>query len=163
MTRKRGCQQLQTFWEHEQANTRQILRANRAKVKILRPVKNFNGPFITPTTTFVKFKLFKDQPFHYHPAKNLDMCNDWFYMVTSLLKITRFTIISKSKCFKIHPPLWELGVYKKRLQEVYCRFEISRTLRAAKDERYLLSCLTTVHHSLFLRPHHSWIHGEFEI
>ena len=48
----------------------------------------------------------------------------------------------------------------RRLQEVYCRFEIRRTLRAAKDKRHLLSCLTTVHHCLFLRPHHSWIHGE---
>ena len=26
----------------------------------------------------------------------------------------------------------------RRLQEVYCRFEIRRTLRAAKDERHLL-------------------------
>ena len=49
----------------------------------------------------------------------------------------------------------------RRLQEVYCRFEIRRTLRAAKDERHLLRCLTTVHHCLILR---SWIHGEiFEI
>ena len=48
-----------------------------------------------------------------HSAKNLEMCKDWFYMVTSLLKITRFTIISKSKCFWIHPRLQELGVYKK--------------------------------------------------
>ena len=48
----------------------------------------------------------------------------------------------------------------RRLQQVYWRrFEIRRTLRAAKDERHLLSCLTTVHHCLFLRPHHSWIHG----
>ena len=30
-------------------------------------------------------------------TKNLEMYKDWFY--TSLLKITRFTIISKSKCF----------------------------------------------------------------
>ena len=49
----------------------------------------------------------------------------------------------------------------RRLQEVYQRrFEIRRTLRAAKDERHLLSCLTTVYQCLFLRPHHSWIHGE---
>ena len=59
-------------------------------------------------------------------------------MVTSLLKITWFTIIRKSKCFYIHPRLWELGVYKKRFREVYCRFEIRRTLWAAKDERHLL-------------------------
>ena len=51
----------------------------------------------------------------------------------------------------------------RRLQGVYCRFEI-RILRAAKDERHLLSCLTTVHHCLFPRPHHGWIHEEiFEI
>ena len=56
----------------------------------------------------------------------------------------------------------------RRLQRVYFRFGI-RTLRAAKDERHLLSRLTTVHHCLFLRPHHSSlihsiIHGEiFEI
>ena len=43
----------------------------------------------------------------------------------------------------------------RRLQEVNCRFEIRRTLRAAKDERHLLSSLMTVDHSLFLRPHHS--------
>ena len=52
----------------------------------------------------------------------------------------------------------------RRLQEIYCRFEIRRTLRAAKDERHLLSSLMTVDHSLFLRPYHSWINGEiFEI
>ena len=48
----------------------------------------------------------------------------------------------------------------RRLQEVYCPFEIRRTLGAAKDKRHLLSSLTTVHSCLFLRPHHSWIHGE---
>ena len=48
----------------------------------------------------------------------------------------------------------------RRLQEIYCRFEIRRTLRAAKDERHLLSSLMTVDHSLFLRPYHSWINGE---
>ena len=47
-----------------------------------------------------------------------------------------------------------------RLQEVYCRFENRRTLRAAKDKRHLLSCLTTVHHCRFLRPYHRWIRGE---
>ena len=56
----------------------------------------------------------------------------------------------------------------RRLQEVFSRitlrFEIRRALRAAKDERHLLSSLMTVDHSLFLRPYHSWINGEiFEI
>ena len=37
---------------------------------------------------------------------------------------------------------------------------VSKTLRAAKDERHLLSCLTTFHHYLFLRRHHGWIHEE---
>ena len=35
--------------------------------------------------TFVKFKLFQDQSFQNHSAKNLEICKDWFY--TSLLKI----------------------------------------------------------------------------
>ena len=80
-----------------------------------------------------------------HSPENLEMCKDWFYMVTSLLKITRFTIISKSKGFWIHPRLQELGVYKKFLQEVYCCFEIRKTLWVAKDKRHLLSCLMTLH------------------
>ena len=46
-----------------------------------------------------QFKLFQDQRFQKHSVKNLEMCKDWFYMVTSLLKITWFTTISKSKCF----------------------------------------------------------------
>ena len=54
--------------------------------------------WLKQTTTFVKFKLFQDQRFQNHSAKNLEMCKDWFYMITSLLKITRFLIISKSKC-----------------------------------------------------------------
>ena len=52
----------------------------------------------------------------------------------------------------------------RRLQDVYCRFEIRRMLRAAKDNRHLLSCLTAVRRCPFLRPHQSRIHGEiFEI
>ena len=55
---------------------------------------NYNNKFLTDwlkqTTTFVKLKLFQDQRFQNHSAKNLEMCKDWFYMVTSLLKITRF-------------------------------------------------------------------------
>ena len=47
--------------------------------------------WLKQTTTIAKFKLFQDQRFQ--------MCKDSFYMVTSLLKITRFTIISKSRCF----------------------------------------------------------------
>ena len=48
----------------------------------------------------------------------------------------------------------------RRLQEVYCPFEIRTTLGAAKDKRHLLSCLTAVHSCLFLRPHQSWIGGD---
>ena len=44
--------------------------------------------------TFVKFKLFQDQHFENHSAKNMEMCKDWFHI--SLLKITSFTIIGKS-------------------------------------------------------------------
>ena len=42
--------------------------------------------WLKETTTFVKFKPFEDQRFQNHLAKNLEMCKDWFYMVTSLLK-----------------------------------------------------------------------------
>ena len=41
--------------------------------------------WLKQTTTFVKFKLFQDQRFQNHSAKNLEMCKDWFR--TSLLKI----------------------------------------------------------------------------
>ena len=36
------------FWEHEQARTRLNFASNLSKAEILRAVKNFNGPFITP-------------------------------------------------------------------------------------------------------------------
>ena len=44
------------------------------------------------------------------------------------------------------------------LQEVYCRFEIRRTLGAAKDERHLLTSLMTVDHSLFLSTSYGYFH-----
>ena len=36
------------FGEHEQASTRLNFASKSSKGKILRAVKNFNGPFITP-------------------------------------------------------------------------------------------------------------------
>ena len=45
MTRKRACEQLQKFGEHEQASSGLNCAS---KGKILPAVKNFNGPFITP-------------------------------------------------------------------------------------------------------------------
>ena len=52
------------------------------------------------------------------------------------------------------------GFYKKYTAVL----EIRREPFEQREIRHLLSCLTTVHHCLFLRPHHSWIHGEsFEI
>ena len=50
LTRKRACEQLQKFGEHEQASTRLNFASKSSKGKILRAVKNFNGPFITPNT-----------------------------------------------------------------------------------------------------------------
>ena len=44
----RACEQLQKFGEHEQASTRLNFASKSSKGKILRAVKNFNGPFITP-------------------------------------------------------------------------------------------------------------------
>ena len=57
LTRKRGCQQLQTFWEHEQASTRLNFVSNSSKGKILRAVKNFNGSFITPSLRLTDHKF----------------------------------------------------------------------------------------------------------
>ena len=53
--------------------------------------------WLKKTTTFVKFKLFQDQSFQNHSAKNLEMYKYSFH--ASLLKITRFITISKSKGF----------------------------------------------------------------
>ena len=47
----RACEQLQKFGEHEQASTRLNFASNSSKGKILRAVKNFNGPFFTPHIT----------------------------------------------------------------------------------------------------------------
>ena len=68
----------------------------------------------------------------------------------------------------LHQPVKDSFVYSNQQKlvflESYCRFEIRKMLWAAKDERHLPSCLVTVHHFLFLRPHHGWIHKElFEI
>ena len=49
LTRKRACEELQKFGEHEQVSTRLNFASKSSKGKILRAVKNFNGPFITPT------------------------------------------------------------------------------------------------------------------
>ena len=46
------CEQLQKFGEHEQASTRLNFASKSSKGKILRVVKNFNGPFITPLIDF---------------------------------------------------------------------------------------------------------------
>ena len=43
----------QKFGEHEQASTRLNFASKSSKGKILRAVKNFNGPLITPKNTRV--------------------------------------------------------------------------------------------------------------
>ena len=46
----------------------------------------------------------------------------------------------------------------KARQEVSCCFETRRTIGAAKERYYLLSCFITIHHCLFLRPPaHDWL------
>ena len=47
LTRKRACEQLQKFGEHEQASNRLNFASKSSKGNILPAVKNFNGPFIT--------------------------------------------------------------------------------------------------------------------
>ena len=49
LTRKQACEQLQKFGEREQASPRLNFASKSSKDKILLVVKNFNGPFITPT------------------------------------------------------------------------------------------------------------------
>ena len=44
----RACE-TQKFGEHEQASTRLNFASKSSKGKILRAVKNFNGPFVTPS------------------------------------------------------------------------------------------------------------------
>ena len=44
----RACEQLQKFGKHEQGSTRLNFASKSSKGKILRAVKNFHGPFITP-------------------------------------------------------------------------------------------------------------------
>ena len=43
-----SLQATQKFGEHEQESTRLNFASKSSKGKILRAVKNFNGPFITP-------------------------------------------------------------------------------------------------------------------
>ena len=45
----RACEQRKKFGEDEQASTSLNFASKSSKGKILRAVKNFNGPFITPT------------------------------------------------------------------------------------------------------------------
>ena len=54
----RACEKLQKFGEHEQASTRLNFANKSSKGKILRAVKNFNGPFITPNYLLLGDKLF---------------------------------------------------------------------------------------------------------
>ena len=44
-----SLQATQKFGEHEQASARLNFASKSSKGKILRAVKNFNGPFITPS------------------------------------------------------------------------------------------------------------------
>ena len=50
----RACEQLQKVGQHEQASSRLNFASKSSKGKILLAVKNFNGPFITPTKTKTK-------------------------------------------------------------------------------------------------------------
>ena len=70
-------------------------------------VQTFNWLAQTDYNLCLIQTCFQDQCCQNHSAKNLEMSKNWFY--TSLLKITRFTTISKSKCFKNNPRLWKFG------------------------------------------------------
>ena len=53
---------MQKFGEHEQATTRLNFASKLSKGKILRAVKNFNGPFITPTHIWCQHERFGPGP-----------------------------------------------------------------------------------------------------
>ena len=78
-------------------------------------------------------------------------------MVTRLLKITRFTIISKSKYFNFILD-YESSVFTRSVYKKYTAvLKSGERFEQAKDKRQLLSYLTTVHLCLFMRPHlDSW-------
>ena len=83
------------------------------------------------------------------------MCNK--QIILNILKYGRkFAVIMKLHHLYEHLLLSNLepsSIMKARpLQELYCRFEVWRTLRAAKDERHTWR-------KLFLSPPHGWIHG----
>ena len=48
LTKIRACEHLQTFCEHDQANTHLIFASNLSKGQILRALSNWMGPFYTP-------------------------------------------------------------------------------------------------------------------
>ena len=53
----RAYEQLQKFGEHEQASSRLNFASKSSKGKILRAVKNFNGPFIAPNAGHLEFRI----------------------------------------------------------------------------------------------------------
>ena len=85
------------------------------------------------------------------------MCKDWFSHGQRPVKDNSVYNNQHCKCFHIHPRLWELGVYKKHLLPSWNQENASNSQRW---KTLATVFLTTVHHCLFLRPHHSWIHGE---
>ena len=71
-------------------------------------------------------------------------------------RVKNNSVYSKSECFWIHARLWEIGVYKKYT----ALLKSGERLEQPKIKDTCWVVLTTVHSCLFLRPHHSWIHGE---
>ena len=63
----------QKFGEHEQASTRLNFASKSSKGKILRAVKNFNGPFITPRPPSAKLRQW--WPSREQATKNCGLAN----------------------------------------------------------------------------------------
>ena len=61
---------MQKFGEHEQASTRLNFASKSSKGKILRAVKDFNEPFITPNITRYKRFCKGDCSFHIYLSKD---------------------------------------------------------------------------------------------
>ena len=114
--------------------------------------------WLKQTTTFVKFKLFQDQRFQNHSAKNLEMCKDWFYMVTSLLNNSVYNNQQKLqqqiltvRAFLVQSSYWlkqtTTFVKFKLFQDQRFQNHSAKNLEMCKDWFYMVTSL--LHNSVY--------------
>ena len=77
----------QKFGEHEQASTRLNFASKSSKGKILRAVKNFNGPFITPFSRIVITRILWKRAAKTHLFINAPQTGVFFKTLSSCLHV----------------------------------------------------------------------------